>query len=154
MTRKKRRVVLIVAGFAMTGLSSALALWAFQTHVTFFMSPDDVAKNRPEPGRPFKLGGLVKVGSFHAQPDAVSVFAVTDCLASVQVRYRGILPDLFREGQGVVAQGEIGPDGIFTATDVLAKHDEKYMPPEVADALKKSGRWQEQGMKPNGAPCT
>jgi cytochrome c-type biogenesis protein CcmE len=88
------------------------------------------------------------MGSFHLQPDATAVFTVTDGAASLPVEYKGILPDLFREGQGVVAEGQMGPGGVFTADTVLAKHDEKYMPPEVAAALKKSGHWQEQGGKP------
>jgi cytochrome c-type biogenesis protein CcmE len=154
MTRKKRRAILIVAGLGMMGLASTLVLSALRTQVTFFMSPADVAKNNPKPGRPFKLGGLVASGSFHHEADAASVFVVTDGTASLPVTYKGILPDLFREGQGVVVEGEMNADGVFTASNVLAKHDEKYMPPEVAAALKKSGRWQEQGSKPNAAPGT
>jgi cytochrome c-type biogenesis protein CcmE len=154
MTRKKRRAILIVGGLAMMGLASTLVLSALQTRVTFFMSPADVSKSLPKPGTRFWLGGLVEAGSFHKQPNAVSVFTVTDRAASLAVTYRGILPDLFREGQGVVAEGELGPDGVFVADTVLAKHDEKYMPPEVAAALKKSGRWQEQSNKPTGAPGT
>jgi cytochrome c-type biogenesis protein CcmE len=154
MTRKKRRAILIVAGLAMMGLASTLVLSALQTRVTFFMSPSDIAKNAMKPGTRFRLGGLVQNGSVHRQADAVAVFTVTDGAASLPVTYKGILPDLFREGQGVVAEGRIGPDGVFNADTVLAKHDEKYMPPEVAAALKKSGRWQEQGSKPNGAPRT
>jgi cytochrome c-type biogenesis protein CcmE len=154
MTRKKRRAILIVAGLAMIGLASTLVLSALQTRVTFFMSPSDIANNAMKPGTRFRLGGLVQNGSVHRQADAVAVFTVTDGAASLPVTYKGILPDLFREGQGVVAEGRIGSDGVFDADTVLAKHDEKYMPPEVAAALKKSGRWQEQGSKPNGAPRT
>jgi cytochrome c-type biogenesis protein CcmE len=154
MTRKKRRAILIGGGLIMLGFASALVLSALKTQVTFFMSPADIAKAAPKPGTRFRLGGLVQAGSFHRQPDAVSVFTVTDGAASLPVSYKGILPDLFREGQGVIAEGKIGADGVFAADTVLAKHDEKYMPPEVAAALKKSGRWQEQGAKANGAPGT
>ena len=150
MTRKKRRAILIVAGLAMMGLASTLVLSALQTRVTFFMSPSDIAKNAMKPGTRFRLGGLVQNGSVHRQADAVAVFTVTDGAASLPVTYKGILPDLFREGQGVVAEGRIGSDGVFNADTVLAKHDEKYMPPEVVDALKRSGHWQE-GQKGPGA---
>jgi cytochrome c-type biogenesis protein CcmE len=153
MTRKKRRAILIVAGLAMVGLASTLVLSALRTQVTFFMSPAEVAKNNPKPGTRFRLGGLVAEGSFHRGADAASTFVVTDGAASLPVTYQGILPDLFREGQGVVAEGQLNAQGVFTADTVLAKHDEKYMPPEVAAALKKSGRWQEGG-KPNVAPGT
>jgi cytochrome c-type biogenesis protein CcmE len=148
MTRKQRRGVVIVVGLALIGLASTLVLSALKTQVTFFMSPSDVAKDKPAPGMRFRLGGLVAVGSFHKEADAVSAFSVTDNAATLPVTYRGILPDLFREGQGVVTEGKIGADGVFVADTVLAKHDEKYMPPEVAAALKKSGRWQEQGGQP------
>ncbi len=144
MTRKRRRAVVIVIGLAMIGLASALVLSALRTQVTFFMSPEEVEKTAPKPGTRFRLGGLVKAGSIHHEADAVTAFTVTDNAASLPVTYRGILPDLFREGQGVVAEGKIGADGVFVADTVLAKHDEKYMPPEVAAALKKNGRWQEQ----------
>ncbi len=148
MTRKQRRAVVIVVGLAMLGVASTLVLSALKTQVTFFMSPADVEKNVPKPGTRFRLGGLVKAGTFHREPNAVSVFSVTDNAASLPVTYKGILPDLFREGQGVVAEGQMGADGVFVADTVLAKHDEKYMPPEVAAALKKAGRWQEQGGNP------
>jgi cytochrome c-type biogenesis protein CcmE len=148
MTRKQRRAVVIVVGLAMIGLASGLVLSALRTQVTFFMSPVEVEKNKPNPGTRFRLGGLVKEGSIHHEADAVTAFTVTDNAASLPVTYKGILPDLFREGQGVVAEGRMGPDGVFAADTVLAKHDEKYMPPEVAAALKKSGRWQEQGAQP------
>jgi cytochrome c-type biogenesis protein CcmE len=144
MTRKQRRAVVIVVGLVMIGLASGLVLSALRTQVTFFMSPEEVEKTMPKPGTRFRLGGLVKTGSIRHEADAVTAFTVTDNAASLPVTYKGILPDLFREGQGVVAEGKIGPDGVFVADTVLAKHDEKYMPPEVAAALKKSGRWQEQ----------
>ena len=148
MTRKQRRAVVIVVGLAMIGLASGLVLSALRTQVTFFMSPVEVEKNKPNPGTRFRLGGLVKEGSIHHEADAVTAFTVTDNAASLPVTFKGILPDLFREGQGVVAEGRMGPDGVFAADTVLAKHDEKYMPPEVAAALKKSGRWQEQSAQP------
>jgi cytochrome c-type biogenesis protein CcmE len=154
VTRKKRRAILIAAGLGMLGLASTLVLSALQTRVTFFMSPMDVVKSAPKSGTRFRLGGLVQAGSYRKLPDAVSEFTVTDNSASLPVIYKGILPDLFREGQGVVAEGQIGADGVFTADTVLAKHDEKYMPPDVASALKKSGRWQERGAKSSGAPGT
>ncbi|MBI4724233.1 MAG: cytochrome c maturation protein CcmE [Rhodomicrobium sp.] len=154
MTRKKRRAILIAGGLALMGVASTLVLSALRTQVTFFMSPADVAKSRPAPETRFRIGGLVQQGSFHKMGNAVSDFTVTDGAASLPVTYRGILPDLFREGQGVVAEGKLRSDGVFTADTVLAKHDEKYMPPEVAAALKKGGFWQEQGGKPNGTPGT
>lgn len=151
MTKRERRFVLIVAGVALTAVACGLILSAFRTQVTFFLSPADVASKAPPPGTHFRLGGLVQSGSLRKEADAVSRFTVTDGTASLPVSYKGILPDLFREGQGVVAEGRIGADGVFIADTVLAKHDENYMPPEVAAALKKSGRWQERGPK-RGAP--
>ena len=143
MTRKQRRAVVIVVGLVMIGLASGLVLSALRTQVTFFMSPEEVEKNMPKPGTRFRLGGLVQAGSIKHEANAVTAFTVTDNASSLPVTYKGILPDLFREGQGVVTEGKIGQDGVFVADTVLAKHDEKYMPPEVAAALKKSGRWQE-----------
>jgi cytochrome c-type biogenesis protein CcmE len=153
MTRKQRRGIVIVVGLALIGLAATLVLSALKTQVTFFMSPSDVEKNKPAPGTRFRLGGLVKEGSVKREADAVTAFTVTDNAGNLSVTYRGILPDLFRDGQGVVAEGKMGPDGVFVADTVLAKHDEKYMPPEVAAALKKTGRWQEQGgqQKPPGS---
>jgi cytochrome c-type biogenesis protein CcmE len=151
MTRKQRRAVLIIGGLAMIGVASGLVLSALRTQVTFFMSPSDVAANLPKPATRFRLGGLVEAGSFHKGAGAISTFSMTDGAHSLPVSYNGILPDLFREGQGAIAEGQLGPDGVFVADSVLAKHDEKYMPPEVAAALKKSGRWQE-GNKLKTAP--
>jgi cytochrome c-type biogenesis protein CcmE len=142
MSRKQRRAAFIVAGLAMLGVSTALVLSALQAKVTFFMSPQDVAKAPPAPGTRFRLGGLVKEGSFKREGDATALFTVTDGASNLSVRYKGILPDLFREGQGVVAEGTIDAGGTFVADSVLAKHDEKYIPPEVVAALKKSGQWQ------------
>ena len=150
MTRKKRRAIVIFSGLALLGIAVALVLSALQTRVTFFLSPADVAHTAPQPGTRFRLGGLVEAGTLKKEPDATSLFTVTDGSASVPVSYRGILPDLFREGQGVVAEGQVNRQGVFVADTVLAKHDEKYMPPEVAAALKKAGRWQEQKGAGNG----
>jgi cytochrome c-type biogenesis protein CcmE len=139
MTRKKRR--LYILGLAMLGLgtATALVLTAFQDNLVFFYSPSDL-KTRPVGERSIRLGGLVEPGSFARQPDGVSVrFTVTDTQNSVAVAFKGLLPDLFREGQGVVAEGRLRPDGVFEAREVLAKHDEKYMPPEVAGALERAG---------------
>lgn len=145
MTRKNRRLVLVIACLAGLGGATALTLGAFQDNLVFFLAPGDVAA-KAKPGRNFRLGGLVEPGSVEKLNRAgkpVAEFKVTDGKAAVRVEYTGILPDLFREGQGVVALGVLQPDGLFVASEVLAKHDEKYMPPEVADALKKSGKWNE-----------
>jgi cytochrome c-type biogenesis protein CcmE len=119
-----------------------LALAAFRDNMVFFYSPSDIAANHINPGRNFRLGGMVEKGSVTREGD-VTDFRVTDMAKTIGVTYRGQLPDLFREGQGVVTEGTLAPDGTFMAKEVLAKHDEKYMPPEVVAALKKSGRWQE-----------
>ncbi len=143
MTRKKRR--LYTLGLAMLALvaAAALVLIAFEDSLVFFYSPSDLTEKAVPSGRAFRLGGLVEEGSVARAEDGLTVtFRVTDLVESVPVVYRGILPDLFREGQGVVTEGTLGPDGVFTAREVLAKHDETYMPPEVAEALKKSGQWR------------
>ena len=144
MTRKKRRLVVLLACGLGLGSAAALTLSAFRDTLVFFVAPSELAEKAPGPGRLFRLGGLVESGSLtrgmeQAKPDAR--FRVTDGAASVEVRYVGILPDLFREGQGVVTLGSLERDGTFRAQEVLAKHDETYMPKDVADALKKSGRW-------------
>ena len=146
MTRKRRRLnLLLLCGIGL-GSATALTLTAFQDNLVFFRSPSDVAREAPPAGRAFRLGGLVENGSLEhgpAGPDGrpVARFRVTDGASTLPVSYAGILPDLFREGQGVVALGTLGPDGMFRASEVLARHDETYMPPEVADALKRSGHW-------------
>lgn len=142
MTRKQRRFLFIGAGLGMLALSVGLVLNAMQSSIVFFFSPTDIVANSPGEKR-FRLGGLVEEGSLKRGDDAVVSFAVTDTKEKVAVRYQGLLPDLFREGQGVVAEGKLGPDGVFVADTVLAKHDETYMPPEVADALKKQGVWKQ-----------
>ena len=143
MTRKSRRLVLIAACGAVLALALGLILSAMSGSIVFFRSPTEVAAQTVAPGTRFRLGGLVKDGSLQRGPDQTVDFSVTDTNATVQVQYRGLLPDLFREGQGVVAEGTLGPGGVFRADTVLAKHDESYMPREVADALKAQGRWQE-----------
>jgi cytochrome c-type biogenesis protein CcmE len=143
MKRKHRRLVLILGGMAVLSAAVALVLVAFQETVTFFYSPSEIQAKAPPAERAFRLGGLVEEGSVRKAADGLTVaFRVTDLSASVPVTYRGILPDLFREGQGVVTEGRMGADGTFVADEVLAKHDENYMPREVADALKKSGQWK------------
>jgi cytochrome c-type biogenesis protein CcmE len=143
VTRKKRRlIVLLVCGIGL-GSAAALTLSAFSDNLVFFVSPSDLAKATPN-GRQMRLGGLVEQGTVEkssAGQTAGARFKVTDGNASVPVVYKGILPDLFREGQGVVVLGVEQADGVFRASEVLAKHDETYMPKEVAEALKKSGRW-------------
>jgi cytochrome c-type biogenesis protein CcmE len=150
MTRKRRRLIVLLACGVGLGSATALVLTAFRENLVFFLSPAEVAKNAPPPGRDFRLGGLVEQGSVHKETidgHPAAVFTVTDGAAAVQVKYIGILPDLFREGQGVVAFGALRPDGTFRASEVLAKHDETYMPKEVEEALKKSGHWN-----PNAGP--
>jgi cytochrome c-type biogenesis protein CcmE len=144
MTRKNRRLVMVVACLAGLGSASALALNAFSSSMVYFMAPSDIAAKQPAVGRAIRLGGLVKAGSLHRETvdgEPTAVFTVTDGKTSIPVTYTGILPDLFREGQGVVALGALEPGHVFKASEVLAKHDETYMPKDVADALKKAGMW-------------
>jgi cytochrome c-type biogenesis protein CcmE len=142
LTRKQRRLSFLLIGLAVLSIAAALTLSALQDTLVFFYSPTELeAKNVPQ-GRNVRVGGLVEPGSMSRAAGEVK-FRVTDTAKAVDVVYRGQLPDLFREGQGVVCEGMIGADGVFRATEVLAKHDENYMPREVVDALKKSGRWQE-----------
>ena len=140
MKPRTRRALWIVAGVAGLGIAATLVLNAFQSNLVFFFTPTQVAANEAPRDRPFRIGGLVEAGSVVREKDALTVrFRVTDTAKTIPVVYSGILPDLFREGKGVVAQGRIGPDGTFQAKEVLAKHDENYMPPEAAEALKKAG---------------
>jgi cytochrome c-type biogenesis protein CcmE len=144
MKRKTLRLYLLVISLALLGIATALVLNAFNRELVFFFSPSDIAAEQPAPGKTIRLGGLVEVDSLAKLDDGATVsFRVTDLINSLQVAYRGVLPDLFREGQGVVVQGAFNDSGRFVATEVLAKHDENYLPPEVAKALKESGRWQE-----------
>ncbi len=128
----------------MLGLAAALVLTSFQDSLVFFRSPSDLVEKPIPAGRNFRLGGLVEEGSIDSQ-GVTHRFRVTDLNDVVQVTFDGLLPDLFREGQGVVAEGSLTEEGLFVATNVLAKHDENYMPPEVAEALKKSGQWKPEG---------
>jgi cytochrome c-type biogenesis protein CcmE len=137
---RTRRALWIVAGLAGLGLAATLVLNAFQSNMVFFFTPSQVAGNEAPRDRSFRIGGLVEAGSVARDKDGLTVkFRVTDTAMTIPVVFVGILPDLFREGKGVVAQGRIGADGTFKASEVLAKHDENYMPPEAAQALKKAG---------------
>jgi cytochrome c-type biogenesis protein CcmE len=141
MRPRYRRLALVAAGLGALGGAAALILNAFQSNLVFFFSPSQVVAHEAPQGRSFRIGGLVRPGSVQRETDGVSVrFVVTDTAHDVAVLYTGILPDLFREGKGVVAQGQIGPDGVFRANEVLAKHDANYMPPEAADAVEKAKR--------------
>jgi cytochrome c-type biogenesis protein CcmE len=142
MTRKQRRLVLIGCGVGVLALASALVLSALKDSIVFFNSPTDVVEKQIKPGSRIRLGGLVQPGSV-ARDNLNARFDVTDGKTIIKVRYSGILPDLFREGQGVVAEGALDASGQFVADVVLAKHDETYMPKEVADALKKQGHWKD-----------
>ena len=145
MTRKQKRGMLIAGCLSVLGVAVALVLFALQDSIVFFHSPSDIAERDIQPGQRFRLGGLVEKGSV-ARGDGLNVrFAVTDGATTQSVSYDKILPDLFREEQGVVAEGHLNATGIFVADSVLAKHDETYMPPEVAEALKKRGVWQGKG---------
>ena len=143
MRRKQRRLAFVVAGMVALGAAVALVLSAFEESLVFFYTPSDLAaKNIPE-GRRMRIGGLVEEGSVERSGDGLTItFRITDLSAALPISYRGMLPDLFREGQGVVAEGFTAADGVFRADAILAKHDENYMPAEVAEALKKSGLWQ------------
>jgi cytochrome c-type biogenesis protein CcmE len=141
MKPRHKRLALIAAGLAALGGAAALILNAFQSNLVFFFSPSQVAAHEAPQGRSFRIGGLVQPGSVQRERDGVSVrFVVTDTAHDIAVVYTGILPDLFKEGKGVVAQGQLGPDGVFRAKEVLAKHDANYMPPEAADAVEKAKR--------------
>ena len=143
MKPRHKRLALILGGLAVLGIAFALVLSAFQENLVFFYSPSQVANNEAPQGKAFRIGGLVEAGSVKRQVDGVTVnFNVTDTAKVIPVTYRGILPDLFKEGKGVVAQGRLGPNGVFTAHEVLAKHDENYMPPEAAHAVEQASKAQ------------
>jgi cytochrome c-type biogenesis protein CcmE len=152
MTRRQRRLSLIGAALGVLAVAVALVLGALKDSIVFFNSPTDVLSKEIKPGTRIRIGGLVKEGSVsRGGDDSLAVrFEVTDGNNSVKVAYKGLLPDLFREGQGVVAEGALDQGGTFRADSVLAKHDETYMPKEVADALKKQGHWKEEGQKSGG----
>ena len=139
MKPRHKRLAAIALGVVALGIVTALVLGAFQKNLVFFFTPTQVAANEAPQGRTFRIGGMVEKGSVKRQADGVTVqFNVTDTAKTMPVTYRGPLPDLFKEGKGVVAQGQLGPDGVFRASEVLAKHDENYMPPEAAEAVKRA----------------
>ena len=146
MKRRHKRVGFIVAGLAALGIAAALVLSAFQDNLVFFFSPSQVAAKEAPVGRTFRVGGLVQAGTVQRESDGLTVrFVVTDTAQSIPVVYKGILPDLFKEGKGCVAQGKIGTDGVFYADQVLAKHDENYMPPEAGQAIDRAKHAREAG---------
>ena len=141
MKPRTKRFALVAVGLAALAVAAGLVLAAFQKNLVFFFTPSQVAANEAPLGRTFRVGGMVEKGSVQRQPDGVTVrFVVTDTAKSIGVEYRGPLPDLFREGKGVVTQGRLGPDGLFHAEEVLAKHDENYMPPEAQHAVDQAQR--------------
>jgi cytochrome c-type biogenesis protein CcmE len=152
MTRKQRRLALIGTGLGVLGLAAALVLFALKDTIVFFNSPSDLVDKHVGPGTRVRLGGLVEQGSVTRGENLNVRFQVTDGNRAVAVVYQGILPDLFREGQGVITEGALDPSGVFKADTVLAKHDEKYMPKEVADALKKQGHWKDDYGQKAGIP--
>ncbi|RWE93622.1 MAG: cytochrome c maturation protein CcmE [Mesorhizobium sp.] len=143
MTRKQKRLSVIVAGLAFLAAAAALTFYALGQKASYFYMPAELATASVPPGQRIRLGGLVENGTVVRGSGATVAFSVTDRQKSVKVTYTGILPDLFREGQGVITEGAFGPDGVFVADSVLAKHDERYMPKEVADGLKAKGVWVE-----------
>ena len=138
MTKRQKRLAIVLGGVAALGVAIGLVLYALNSNIVFFFTPTQVAQDEAPHRRSFRIGGLVEPGSLQRDGTRVS-FRVTDNAKAIAVTYTGSLPDLFREGKGVVAQGRIGPDGVFAATEVLAKHDENYMPPEAAEALRQAG---------------
>jgi cytochrome c-type biogenesis protein CcmE len=136
---RQKRIAMVVGGLAALAVAATLVLTAFRQNLVFFFTPSQVAAKEVPLDRTFRIGGMVETGSVKRQADGLTVhFLVTDTAKSIPVVYRGALPDLFREGKGVVAQGRVGADGVFVASEVLAKHDENYMPPEAADAVKRA----------------
>ena len=151
MKPKHRRLLLVGLSLATLGVAAFLILRALNENLVFFYSPTMVAEKKPAPEQRFRIGGLVEEGSVQ-KSDGQASFRLTDGEHTVSVIYAGALPDLFREGQGIVANGALNKEGVFRASEVLAKHDENYMPPEVAEALKKSGRWKEGEPAPGTMP--
>jgi cytochrome c-type biogenesis protein CcmE len=137
MKPRHKRLALILGGVGLLAIAATLVLSAFRDNLVFFFTPTDIVANKAPHGRPFRVGGLVQDGSLQREGVKVS-FVVTDTVSTVRVDYQGILPDLFRQGKGVVAQGSLGSDGVFHASEVLAKHDENYMPPEAGHALEQA----------------
>jgi cytochrome c-type biogenesis protein CcmE len=154
MTRKQRRLILIGGGLGVLAVAAALMLNAFRDSIVFFNSPSDVMEKHVGPGTRIRLGGLVKDGSLVHGSNLSVRFEVTDGKSEIPVSYQGVLPDLFREGQGIVAEGTLDGSGVFDADTILAKHDETYMPKEVADALKKSGHWKDDYAQRAAMPVT
>jgi cytochrome c-type biogenesis protein CcmE len=151
MTRRQRRLTMIGCALMVLGLAAGLVLITLKDSIVFFNSPTDLVEKHVKPGQRVRIGGLVKEGSLSRGDNLAVRFEVTDGATTVAVAYRGLLPDLFREGQGVVAEGALDAQGTFLADNVLAKHDETYMPKEVAEALKKQGHWKEDYQKKVGA---
>jgi cytochrome c-type biogenesis protein CcmE len=150
MTRKQKRLALISGALGVLGLAVGMVLFALRDNVVFFYGPTEMAEKQVGPGLRLRIGGLVKAGTLtHLEGKSIS-FDVTDGNHDVPVAYTGLLPDLFKEGQGVVAEGALDKGGVFRADSILAKHDERYMPREVADALKKQGTWQASSGAPQG----
>ena len=143
MTRRSRRLALIAVALTVIGVAAGIALYALRDNIVFFYSPSDIAEKALQSGARLRVGGLVKAGTLVKSPGQNVAFVVTDGAHDLKVAYQGLLPDLFREGQGVVAEGVLETPGELRAETILAKHDERYMPREVVDALKKQGRWQE-----------
>ncbi|MCZ8260798.1 MAG: cytochrome c maturation protein CcmE [Beijerinckiaceae bacterium] len=149
MTRKQKRLAMIGAIGLVLAVATGLILTALRDQIMFFRSPTEVVQGKVKPGEAFRLGGLVEAGSVVKEPNQIVRFVVTDGANTVRVTHQGILPDLFREGQGVVTEGKLEPGGVFNASTVLARHDENYMPREVADSLKQQGVWKDgKGSKP------
>jgi cytochrome c-type biogenesis protein CcmE len=146
--RKRQRILLVAVVLGLGGTAATLVLSAMQEKISFFMSPSELSERQVEPGRLLRVGGLVVQGSIQRGPDGTIRFALTDGAHEVTIAYRGILPDLFREGQGVVVQGSVTAAGGFQASEVLAKHDERYMPKEVAESLQRSGHWKPEEARP------
>lgn len=151
LTRKQRRMILIAVCGVVLVAAVALILIALSSRIVFFNSPSDILANPPAPEQRIRLGGLVAENTWETPAAGIVHFSVTDGAATVPVIFRGTVPDLFREGQGVVTEGTLGPDGVFMADTVLAKHDEAYMPAEVVDALKAEGHWE--GDQPAATPA-
>ena len=143
MKPRTRRLGWIIGALAALGIAAALVLNAFRSNLVFFFTPTQIAAREAPQGRPFRVGGLVEAGSLAREPNSLTVrFRVTDTAQTIPVTYTGLLPDLFKEGKGVVAQGKLGGDGVFVASEVLAKHDENYMPPEAKHAVEQAQRAQ------------
>ena len=145
MTRKQKRLAMILSGLAVIGVAMGIVLYALSGTITFFYTPSEIAEKGVQAGQRLRLGGLVEKGSWIRGQGTLSTFVVTDTIKAITVTYNGQLPDLFREGQGVVAEGVLEQGGTFLADTVLAKHDENYMPKELADSLKEKGVWQHSG---------